>query len=460
MNEHEQEFQDLIEQLRAERPPAPEPEHAFTTTLRGRLLGQYERKDGWDIGRLTNTATAIAVLALVIFAGWYLSSSQQPATINSSDIQITRPAETAEATNQLEAIHSTLHVSRVVDELDESYTWNATVEHWQTAGGRLHRTLVTDENGQIDHFAQSDGSRLWLGNSLNPIYSPHRRLRSYFTFYSTASERIELNPPFYSDLGWDGLAALMVSLELDCSTYECVEQIVEPALVDEALQLSRAYGWATSLIGTVEENGRTFRVFHINYNHNMSPEVLPQYRQVKIDANTFELVSIRDYDGEKLLRSIELVSQETVNLRLVDFQMIPEVVERTSLDGAIEQVQFGEGIQLGGYGLSALPPSFQPEPLALSLYWHADNMPEGEFTGFVHILSEDGKLVAQHDAVLRWQPYPGGRGKVEAHFTFETKLDNGRYQIQVGVYNSATGQRLTTTEGITGVQIDEFVIEN
>jgi len=98
MNKHESEFKELIKQLGAERPLTPEPDRAFTAGLRGRLLAQYERPVGWEIGRLANTATAIAILALVIFVGWFLSSSQQPTAISSSGIQTTRPAETAQKT--------------------------------------------------------------------------------------------------------------------------------------------------------------------------------------------------------------------------------------------------------------------------------------------------------------------------------------------------------------------------
>ena len=95
MNEHEQEFQDLIEQLGAERPSAPEPDQAFTAGLLDRLLGQDGQKEnGWGIGRLASTAMALAVLALVVLAGWVLSSSRQQAASSISGTETTRPAAT------------------------------------------------------------------------------------------------------------------------------------------------------------------------------------------------------------------------------------------------------------------------------------------------------------------------------------------------------------------------------
>ena len=589
MNKHESEFQDLIEQLGRERPSAPEPNHAFTTDLRGQLLEQYEQGAGWRISfsNLMSAATALAVLALVVLVGWFLNSSQQQPTVVGEVIQTTRVAETGDP-NKFERIlfgkdiqlvnfallpnpaesdsgtvqfvvdwqsanritdndfssyggwlrivneqgelvsevigglewqpfnegsqaqmkwtdqlpngryqiyagiydqttlknllseegdefvlldtltiapstsivtHSTLQVSRFVD---ETYTWNATVEHWQTADGRLNRTLVVDEDGQLDHFAQNDGTRLYIGNTLNPIYSPNRRLQSYFQLNDTAPNRTAAEqagkPPFYSDLGWDSLADLLVSSELDCSTYECIQQMVKPALVSSDLQRNEAYGWGSSLIATVEENGRTVHIFHIAYNDGLSSEAFPQYRQVKTDANSLEVVSIQDYDGETLLRSVELISREQVNLPLREFQIVPEIVEQTVMNGYGGIVNFGD-IQFSGYGWSVWPTIGSPNPLVFNIFWQADEVPDNELTSFVHIFDESGGLVFQNDTVLQWDAPTQAGERFTAHFSLEKQLSHGRHQVQVGVYDTITGQRLTTDEGETAVQVDEIIID-
>ena len=461
MNKHESEFQDLIEQLGRERPSAPEPNHAFTTDLRGQLLEQYEQGAGWGIsfGNLVSAATALAVLALVVLVGWFLNSSQQQPTVVGEVIQTTRVAETAVEDTTSNVTHTTLQISRFVD---ETYTWNATVEHWQTADGRLNRTLVVDEDGQLDHFAQNDGTRLYIGNTLNPIYSPNRRLQSYFQLNDTAPNRTAAeqagNPPFYSDLGWDSLADLLVSSELDCSTYECIQQMVKPALVSSDLQRNEAYGWGSSLIATVEENGRTVHIFHIAYNDGLSSEAFPQYRQVKTDANSLEVVSIQDYDGETLLRSVELISREQVSLPLREFQIVPEIVEQTVMNGYMGIVNFGD-IQFSGYGWSVWPTIGSPNPLVFNIFWQADEVPDNELTSFVHIFDESGGLVFQNDTVLQWDAPTQAGERFTAHFSLEKQLSNGRYQVQVGVYDTVTGQRLTTDAGETAVQVDEIIIE-
>ncbi len=461
MNKHESEFQELIEQLGVERPSAPEPNHAFTTDLRGQLLEQYEQGAGWEISfsNLVSAATALAVLALVVLVGWFLNSSQQQPTVVGEVIQTTRVAETAVEATTSNVTHTTLQISRFVD---ETYTWNATVEHWQTADGLLNRTLVTDEDGQLDHYAQNDERRLYIGNSLNPIFSPNRRLQSYFELNTTAPDQTKVDqagqPPFYSDLGWDGLATLLISSKLDCSTYECIEQMVEPALVAEGLQRSQAYGWASSLMDTVEENGRTVHIFHIAYNDGLSSEAFPQYRQAKIDANSYEVISIQDYDGDKLWRSVELVSREQVNSPLTEFRIVPEIVEQTVMNGYVDIVNFGP-IHFSGYGWSVWPTTGSPNPLVFNIFWQADKVPDNELTSFVHIFDESGGLVFQNDAVLQWDAPMRAGERFTAHFSLEKQLSNGRYQVQVGVYDTVAGQRLTTDEGETVVQVDEIIID-
>jgi hypothetical protein len=61
---------------------------------------------------------------------------------------------------------------------------------------------------------------------------------------------------------------------------------------------------------------------------------------------------------------------------------------------------------------------------------------------------------------LQWQPYPGGQGKVEAHLAFETKLSNGRYQVEAGIYDQAAGRNLLSNSGQEMVLLDTIVIED
>lgn len=118
------------------------------------------------------------------------------------------------------------------------------------------------------------------------------------------------------------------------------------------------------------------------------------------------------------------------------------------------RVHFGnEGITLVGFDP---PPGSIPssQPFPLTLYWH---LPEGQvandYTVFVHLLAEDGRLLAQHDGTpnagqrptSEWLP---GEYVIDSHeLTWRETGYTGPARIAVGMYDPLTGARLALDDG-------------
>jgi 4-amino-4-deoxy-L-arabinose transferase-like glycosyltransferase len=127
------------------------------------------------------------------------------------------------------------------------------------------------------------------------------------------------------------------------------------------------------------------------------------------------------------------------------------------------QVNLGGKIKLLGYDLDvgAVKPG---TPLRLRLYWQGlDKMAE-RYTVFAHVLDASGALVAQKDGepddglapTTSWLP-----GEVIADY-YQIELPNtlaaGDYALQVGMYQAASGKRLTTEAGADRAQLTKIVV--
>ncbi len=101
----------------------------------------------------------------------------------------------------------------------------------------------------------------------------------------------------------------------------------------------------------------------------------------------------------------------------------------------------GNRVRLGGLSIDA-PAANQ---LNLTLYWQALAPMDTSYTVFVHILDETGKIVAQRDQLPRAGDAPTTgwlKNEVVADpYTFT--LPDGTYRLAVGLYNAATGARLS-----------------
>jgi hypothetical protein len=108
-----------------------------------------------------------------------------------------------------------------------------------------------------------------------------------------------------------------------------------------------------------------------------------------------------------------------------------------------QSARFGDVAQLLGYRVVS-----QPDGFTLSLYWRAE-MPDGaDYTVFVHLLNTEGQMVAGQDSQPVSGRYPSSiwePGEVIAdERTFSTDdLPPGEYQLEVGMYQLATGERLS-----------------
>ncbi len=131
------------------------------------------------------------------------------------------------------------------------------------------------------------------------------------------------------------------------------------------------------------------------------------------------------------------------------------------------QANFANQMALHGYDLEPMfGPAGQPL-LTVTLYWSAlSPMPE-DYTVFVHLLSPEGRLIAQQDSepslglvmpTTTWQP---GESLQDRHvLELPPDLAPGEYRLQIGVYNSRTLNRLPLLQNGTAPLSDVVELVN
>ena len=117
------------------------------------------------------------------------------------------------------------------------------------------------------------------------------------------------------------------------------------------------------------------------------------------------------------------------------------------------EMTFGDAIRLIGF--DPPPATVDPaRPVAMTLYWQAvaGDIPTG-YTVFVHLLADDGRLIAQSDAVPAGGARPTnewlmGEYVVDTHeLAWRETGYSGPARLAVGLYDPLIGARLPTADG-------------
>jgi hypothetical protein len=123
---------------------------------------------------------------------------------------------------------------------------------------------------------------------------------------------------------------------------------------------------------------------------------------------------------------------------------------------------FDQKIKLLGYDSKVDP---QQRTAQLTLYWHSLALMDTSYTVFVHLLDAKNNVVASGDA-------PPGNGEfpttgwieneyiTDAHTLSLNDVPPGTYQVEIGVYDPATGTRLKTADGQDHVILTSVDIAN
>lgn len=139
-----------------------------------------------------------------------------------------------------------------------------------------------------------------------------------------------------------------------------------------------------------------------------------------------------------------------VTLGELDVVALPRAMTRPAVAESAH-VRFADLVTLVGYELSPIEPHRQA--LRVTLVWRAERETEDTFKVFVHLVDLDGQLVAQSDAEpVNWErpttTWVAGEYLVDEHIlSLSATMPAGEYVVRVGLYNAATGQRLTTELG-------------
>ncbi len=129
------------------------------------------------------------------------------------------------------------------------------------------------------------------------------------------------------------------------------------------------------------------------------------------------------------------------------------------------KVRFDNIIELLGFTPSPESPPFgnKGEDWRGTLYWQALVSPSTDYTVFVHVRNQAGQVVAQYDRPPTGGLYPTSLWEAGEIIKDELNiplgnLPSGQYQIMIGLYDLATGQRLAMADSPDGA-IKLFVIE-
>jgi hypothetical protein len=115
------------------------------------------------------------------------------------------------------------------------------------------------------------------------------------------------------------------------------------------------------------------------------------------------------------------------------------------------QVQLGDSIELLGYDLGA-EQARPGDQIHLKLIWRAKKQVSQSFKVFIHVVDADGKLLVQKDGVpgnwsLPTDTWVAGEVIVDPYvIPIPPEATPNNYQVQVGLYDPASGQRLLAIE--------------
>ncbi len=149
-----------------------------------------------------------------------------------------------------------------------------------------------------------------------------------------------------------------------------------------------------------------------------------------------EVAAARDPQGNAIAGQIELARVRVDPQRGVAYD--PEV----PLD-----VNIGDQMRLDGFDLDPVQPE-PGQPWEVTLYWTGLQPMPMEYTVFVHLVDEEGEIVAQGDAPPMGGDYPTtlwpvGQAVRDPHrIEVPEEVSSGRYELRVGVYRLDTGERL------------------
>ncbi len=113
----------------------------------------------------------------------------------------------------------------------------------------------------------------------------------------------------------------------------------------------------------------------------------------------------------------------------------------------VTDYRLGEAIRLPGYDLEQTG-----EALEVTLHWQAEHTPEADYTVFVHLLDEEGNLVAQHDGPPCEGSYPTSwwlpeQVIIDRHTIQLTEPIDGLARLLIGLYDPLTLARLPVYDG-------------
>jgi 4-amino-4-deoxy-L-arabinose transferase-like glycosyltransferase len=110
-------------------------------------------------------------------------------------------------------------------------------------------------------------------------------------------------------------------------------------------------------------------------------------------------------------------------------------------------IDFGHAIDLLGYQVEPSPAK-AGQPLIVTTYWKATGPLPQFLTVFVHLLDQNGQIVAQDDrqSVLADTLQPGDEFMQFMPISVPPHLPAGEYRLAMGLYASDTGQRLPIYE--------------
>jgi hypothetical protein len=94
------------------------------------------------------------------------------------------------------------------------------------------------------------------------------------------------------------------------------------------------------------------------------------------------------------------------------------------------------------------------EAVRVQLDWQAETAPEQPLSLFIHLLGAQGQLIAQYDGPLARQALsPGAHWASRMAVIIPPGTIPGHYQMVLGVYNPATGQRLPIANGADTLEL-------